>query len=265
MSAASARAPAIFFGHGSPMNALPGAPGALAGDARYAQAWRALGGRIEKPKAVLMVSAHWYGEGAKVATTPAPETIHDFFGFPEALHQVRYPASGAPALAEAVAARIGAARDAEWGLDHGAWSVLIHAFPDADVPVAQLSLDARRDGAAHYALGRALRPLRDEGVLIAGSGDVVHNLRLMDRRGEGFVHPWAERFHAFVKARIAAGDHAALLAPQGEDARLSIPTPDHYWPLLYVLAAAHEGETPHFFTDEIALASISMLGVAFGV
>jgi len=258
------RAPAIFFGHGSPMNALP----IDQGGGPYADEWRALGRRIGKPKAVLMVSAHWYVDEIAVTAMPAPRTIHDFYGFPPPLFAIQYPAPGAPELADAVRARL-AGRDVradqDWGLDHGAWSVLMHVFPDADVPIAQLSIDQRLPGDAHYAIGRALRGLRDEGVLIAGSGDVVHNLRLMDRAGAGARFDWAERFHAHVKAKLAAGDHAALIAPSGEDARLSIPTPEHYLPLLYVLGAAFEDEAAAFFTDDLALGSISMLGAGFGL
>ena len=253
--------PALFFGHGSPMNALGGP---------YAEAWRALAATLQKPRAVLMVSAHWETEDTAVTAMGAPRTIHDFYGFPQPLYEQRYPASGDPALALRVAALLAPARvglDQEWGLDHGTWSVLAHVFPNADVPVLQLSLDRRLDGAAHYALARKLRPLRDEGVLIAGSGDVVHNLSLMRRTPDAAPYDWAERFHDEVKRRIKAGDHAGLadFAGLGPDAALSIPTPEHFLPLLYVLAQQDgRSEPPSFFTDSLDLGAISMLGVRFG-
>jgi 4,5-DOPA dioxygenase extradiol len=251
--------PLLFFGHGSPMNALGG---------RFAQDWRALGENTPKPRAMLMVSAHWYIKETAATAMPDPQTIHDFSGFPPELYQMQYPAPGAPWLAERVAQLLAPTpvrQDGDWGLDHGAWSVLAHVWPDADVPIVQLSIDRTRAPAFHYELGRMLAPLRDEGVLIAGSGDVVHNLRLMRRDG---VAPfdWAQRFHDRVKTAIANEDHAPLINYEalGEDAALSIPTPEHYLPLLYVLGARAPGETASFFTDALDLGSVSMLGVRFG-
>lgn len=245
--------PAIFFGHGSPMNALGGP---------YAEAWRALD--LPKPRALLMVSAHWETEGVAATAMEAPRTIHDFYGFPEPLYAMRYAAPGAPALAARVAELLApdvVMQDHSWGLDHGAWSVLMHAFPDADVPVVQLSLDVRRSAQEHFALAQKLAPLRDEGVLIAGSGDVVHNLRLMTRTPDAAPLAWATRWHDAAKAAIVAGDVEALIAPRGEDAALSIPTAEHYLPLLYVLAQRTAHDRVSFFTDAIDLGSISMLGV----
>ncbi|MDE2302776.1 MAG: 4,5-DOPA dioxygenase extradiol [Sphingomonadales bacterium] len=260
MHKAEPRMPTIFIGHGSPMETLGG---------RFAQAWRDLGARLPRPRAVLVVSAHWFIADVAVTAMARPRTIHDFHGFAPELHRIHYPAPGAPWLAARVAdalAPMPVNQNADWGLDHGAWAVLRHLFPDADIPVVQFSIDRTRPGAAHFDLGRRLRALRDEGILIIGSGDVVHNLRAASFADDAPVLDWAERFNAFVKAAISARrwdeliDYAAL----GDDARLSIPTPDHYLPLLYVLGCAHEEEQVSFFTDEIALSSISMLGVSIG-
>jgi len=247
------RTPAIFFGHGSPMNALGGP---------YAEAWRALD--LRKPRALLMVSAHWETEGVAATAMETPRTIHDFYGFPEQLFEMRYAAPGAPALAARVAELLApdvVMQDQSWGLDHGTWSVLAHAFPGADVPVVQLSLDVRRSAQEHYALAQKLAPLRDEGVLIAGSGDVVHNLRVMNRASGAPAFDWAQRWHDHVKRMIAANDIGPLITPSGQDAALSIPTAEHYLPLLYVLAQRGAEDRVSFFTDSIDLGSVSMLGV----
>lgn len=235
----------------------------------YAPAWAELGERIEKPRAVLMISAHWQGEGAAVTAQERPATIHDFGGFPPQLFAVQYPSPGAPWLAAQVAGLLDPAEvqlSHDWGLDHGAWSVMVHTFPQADVPIVQLRLDYRLSGAQHYGIGRRLAPLRDQGVMIAGSGDVVHNLRAAKWHG-GEPYQWASAFNDRVRAAIAAGDHASLLAfaANDEEARLSIPTDEHWTPLLYVLGAADAEETPEFFNDRIDMGSISMIGAAFGM
>ena len=254
------RLPAIFFGHGNPMEALGGA---------YADAWRALGRSLPRPRAVLMVSAHWYVEGAAVTAMARPPTIHDFGGFPDELFRVNYPAPGAPWLAERVAELLAPTpvrQDQDWGLDHGTWSVLRHLLPEADVPVVQLSIDRTRPPAWHFEIGRRLRGLRDEGVLVAGSGDVVHNLRAAVWGGGAQPLDWAERFNRLVRDTIATGDRASLIdyPALGRDAMLSSPTPEHYLPLLYVLGAADADEPAAFFTDSIDMGSISMLGVTLG-
>jgi 4,5-DOPA dioxygenase extradiol len=253
------RMPAIFFGHGSPMNALGGP---------WTEAWAALGRRLPRPKAVLCISAHWYVDGIAVTAMERPRTIHDFYGFPRELYHVDYPAPGDPWLAARTAdllAPLAVRADRDWGLDHGTWSVLVHLFPDADVPVVQLSIDRTRPSHFHYELGRRLAPLRDEGVLLCGSGDVVHNLRLIDWSGGGAL-PWAAGFNDRVKSLLVARDDQALVdyAELGEDAALSIPTPEHYLPLLYALGARGEDEPVAFFNDAIDLGAISMLGVIFG-
>jgi 4,5-DOPA dioxygenase extradiol len=222
------RQPAVFFGHGSPMNALGGP---------YAVAWRDLGLSIGKPAGVVMVSAHWETDGPTVTAQKKPETIHDFGGFPAVLHAMQYPAPGSPGLAARVSALTGAAPTEGWGLDHGTWSVLTHVWPEADVPVVQLSLDRSLDARGHYDLARRLRPLRDEGIVIAGSGDFVHNLRTWKRDG-GAPYDWAAAFSDRVKDALADGDHAALIdwPDLTPEARLSVPSDEHFLPLLYVAA-----------------------------
>lgn len=250
------RQPAIFFGHGSPMNALGGP---------FADAWRALGDAVGKPKGVVMVSAHWETLGLAVTAQVTPETIHDFGGFPAKLHAMQYPAPGSPALAERVAELTGAQPTTQWGLDHGTWSVLAHVWPDADVPVVQLSLDRRLTARQHHELARRLAPLRDEGVIIAGSGDFVHNLRTWKRQG-GEPYDWATHFNEAVKAAFVRGDDEALIDWVGlaEDAQLSVPTDEHYLPLLYVAAQRLPGDDVSFFNDVIEGGSISMTGVRIG-
>ncbi len=253
------RLPVVFFGHGSPMNALGG---------RYAEVWAKMGESLPKPSAILMVSAHWYVEGVAVTAMETPRTIHDFYGFPDELYKIAYPAPGEPALAVRAAGLIApepVAFDLEWGLDHGTWSVLTHLYPEADVPVVQLSIDSRRAPAFHFEIGRRLQPLRDEGVLIAGSGDVVHNLRAT--RVGALAHDWAVRFDDFVRRTLENGPREALIdyLALGEDAALSVPTPEHYLPLLYVLGAADADEPVHFYNDEIDLGAISMMSAVIGV
>jgi 4,5-DOPA dioxygenase extradiol len=236
---------------------------------RYADAWRAIGASVPRPRAILSVSAHWYTRGTGVTAMERPRTIHDFYGFPKPLYEVAYPAPGDPALARRVrelAAPVDAALDQSWGLDHGTWQVLLHAFPRADVPVVQLSMDGAQPASFHYALGRQLAPLRDEGVLVIGSGNVVHNLGLMRRSADAAPYEWAVRFNDRVRALLAARDHAPLVAYEtlGEDARLSIPTPDHYLPLLYCIALQEEGEAIDFPVDGIDIGSVGMLSAVIG-
>lgn len=248
--------PALFFGHGSPMNALGGV---------FADGWKALGESIAKPKGVVMISAHWETRGLGVTAMAQPETIHDFGGFPPALHAMQYPAPGSPELAKRVAELTGATMTDQWGLDHGAWSVLAHVWPKADVPVVQLSLNRELDARGHYELAKTLRPLRDEGYIIAGSGDFVHNLRTWKRDG-GEAYDWATDFNEAVKAAFERGDHDALInwVDLAENAQLSVPTDEHYLPLLYVAAQQDEGESLSFFNDQVVDGSISMTGVRIG-
>ena len=250
--------PAIFFGHGSPMNALERNV--------YSDSWRAIGESMPKPRAILAVSAHWYTQGTGVTAMREPRTIHDFGGFPRALHKLKYPAPGDPALAQRVQellAPLPVQADRGWGLDHGTWSVLVHVFPQADVPVVQLSIDATQPPAYHYELGRRLAPLRDEGVLLIGSGNIVHNLRVMRAGDLAPPYDWALRFGGWVRERIERNEDAALLDYQsrGEDARLSVPTDEHYLPLLYVLGARQPDDRVSFHGDAVDLASIAMTTV----
>ncbi len=251
--------PAIFFGHGNPMNALL--------SNAYTKGWAAIGAEIPRPKAILSISAHWYIPATSVTAMPAPRTIHDFGGFPPELYKVTYPAPGDPALASRVQtllAPISVGRDEHWGLDHGTWSVLSHVFPRADIPVVQLSIDEMQPAAFHYEIGRRLAPLRDEGVLIIGSGNLVHNLHAY-AWGQRPVEPfdWAVRFEKRVRELLIAADDSQLIAYEtlGRDAMLSIPTPDHYLPLLYVIALRRAGEKISFPVEGVDGGSISMLAV----
>jgi 4,5-DOPA dioxygenase extradiol len=255
--------PALFVGHGSPMNAIE--------DNAFSQRWAALGRRLPRPEAILCVSAHWLTEGTAVTAMERPRTIHDFYGFPDELYRVSYPAPGAPDLAWQVVEGIRGAQvqlDEEWGLDHGTWSVLRHMAPQADVPTIQLSLDHSLSPPDHYALARELRPLRERGILIVGSGNAVHNLQRMSSGAEPFE--WATAFDEWVVDRLLAGDHRALTDYQDLFARgpqlahLAHPTPDHYWPLLYAIAVQDEGEPLSFFCEQIVYGSISMRGVLIG-
>ena len=255
------RQPAVFIGHGSPTNALE--------VNRHTRTWSALGRGLTKPKAVLVVSAHWYVAGTAVTAMARPKTIHDFYGFAPELHAYEYPAQGEPALAERVRtllSNVTVELDEGWGLDHGAWSVLAHVYPQADVPVIQLSIDGTKPAAFHLQVGRNLAPLRDEGVLILGSGNVVHNLRVMRRMDEAPPFEWAVQFNDTLRERLRARDAQALADPMqfGDAARLSIPTPEHYLPLLYVAGAARDDDRVEVLTDGIELGSISMLSVRFG-
>lgn len=254
--------PAIFLGHGSPMNALQSND--------YTRAWAAFGNDIPRPKAVLCISAHWYISGNAVTAMPAPKTIHDFGGFPQELYEVEYPAPGDPALAERIRAMLSPTfvdPDYQWGLDHGTWSVLRHVFPKADVPVVQLGINRTKPASFHYDLGKKLAPLREEGVLIMGSGNIVHNLRAY-AWDLPLIPPfdWAVRFVNRVKDLLLTADDGPLTNYEtlGNDATLSVPTPDHYLPLLYVIACRKDGEKISFPVQGMDGGSISMLAVKIG-
>jgi len=254
--------PAIFFGHGNPMNALADNP--------YTRAWSEIGKRTGKPKAILSISAHWFVPGSAVTVSTAPRTIHDFGGFPRELYQVRYPAPGDPDLAARVQqllAPLPVVLDNAWGLDHGTWSVLKHVYPDADVPVVQLSIDETRAAPFHFEIGTRLAPLRDEGVLIVGSGNLVHNLHAYAwGRHAPDPYDWAVHFETEARQMIAAREFRPLVEYEklGRDAMLSIPTPEHYLPLLYVVAAGQSGEAITFPVEGVDGGSISMLAVQVG-
>jgi 4,5-DOPA dioxygenase extradiol len=250
--------PVLFVGHGNPMNAIE--------RNAFHLGWAKVASRLPKPKAVLCVSAHWEARGARVTAAVAPETIHDFYGFPQALFDVRYPAPGDPALAARVAALVtseGVQLDPGRGLDHGAWSVLIAMYAGADVPVVQLSMDTRLPGAHHYALARQLAPLRDQGVLVLGSGKIVHNLRLFDFRNPTPLD-WALAADASIRGMISGRRHDALAAyPERPESRLAVPTPEHYLPLLYAVALQQADEEAVFFNVAVP-GSISMTSVLIG-
>lgn len=254
-------APAVFVGHGSPMNAIEQTP--------YAAHWRSFGDRIARPRGIVAVSAHWYTQGTAVTVNARPRTIHDFGGFPPALYAVNYPAPGDPALAARVIECLQPTEvcaSSDWGLDHGTWSVLVHLYPHADVPVVQLSIDAALPPSAHYDLGRRLGRLREEGILILGSGNIVHNLGRADWRANAPAQPWAREFDGRIARAVLAGDHATAIAYEdlGEAARLSVPTAEHYLPLLYVLGAQRAGEAATVSLQDVVLGSISMTMVTLG-
>lgn len=253
--------PVLFLGHGSPMNAIE--------TNRWTEAWAGLSASMPRPRAILAVSAHWYIADLAVTAMEHPPTIHDFFGFPPALSALNYPAPGDARLATRVIdllAPESVRSDHRWGLDHGTWSLLLHLYPGADIPVVQLSLDSRQSAAWHHALGARLAPLRDEGVLLLASGNVVHNLGAYDWGGGAAAFDWAQRFDARVREAIRAGRDAALatLAQDDEDARRSMPTPDHFLPLLVALGARRPGDAVGFPVDGFTGGSISMLGVRIG-
>lgn len=253
------RMPAIFYGHGSPMNALD--------DNVYTRVWQSFAERFARPKAILAISAHWTTRGTAVTAMPMPKTIHDFGGFPKALFELVYPAPGDLDLATRVAqllAPLPVRMDQEWGLDHGTWSVLVKTYPNADIPVVQLSLDMTKDAAYHFALGQKLASLRDEGVMIIASGNVVHNLARMDSRSSGY--DWAHRFNSEIRTAILAGQFDQIVNYQslGQDATLSVPTSEHFLPLLYVLGARVADEPINIVAEGMELGAISMMSVVIG-
>lgn len=256
------RMPVLFVGHGSPMNAIE--------DNAWSAGFRKLGALLPEPRAILSISAHWYVAGTFLTSNAHPRTIHDFGGFPPELFEMQYPAPGSASLAKRVQELVGggAALSADWGLDHGTWSVLHHLRPGADVPVVQLSIDGRLPPAAHLALGQALQPLRGEGVLIMGSGNLTHNLRHAFgslQRGESVTPAWAQSFDADAARAVEQHDGAALTRLPSTDAgRLSHPTPDHYLPLLYAAGAADAADGVRFPVTGFDMGSLSMRSVLYG-
>ncbi|HKW26089.1 MAG TPA: 4,5-DOPA dioxygenase extradiol [Terriglobales bacterium] len=254
------RMPALFVGHGNPMNALLVNP--------YTQRWAALGSTLPRPKAILSISAHWFVEGAAVTVSTAPKTIHDFGGFPRELYQVNYPAPGDPDLAARVQkllAPLPVSSDERWGLDHGTWSVLCHIYPHSDIPVVQLSIDETQPPSFHYQIGKRLAQLREEGVLILGSGNLVHNLHAYAwGRHAQEPYDWATFFEKRVRELLLAGDHKPLIeyeARLGREAELAVPTPDHYLPLLYIAGTRTSSEPVTFPVEGVDGGSVSMLAV----
>lgn len=252
------RMPALFVGHGSPMNAIE--------DNIFTRGWRALSEALPRPKAILSVSAHWYTNGTRVSNDLSPRTIHDMYGFPKALYEIRYDVSGAPEVAQMVMDKLThpCRIDNSWGIDHGTWSVLHVMYPDREIPVLQLSVDGSAPAQVHLEIGRSLAALRENGVMIFGSGNVVHNLRRI-RMDEPRGFDWAYAFDGWIKTHVLsrAFDKAADYYLAGDAAKLSVPTPDHFYPLLYVLGASHEMDQLEVHNEASVMGSISMTSYVF--
>lgn len=256
--------PVLFVGHGSPMNGIE--------DTEFSRRWTQMAKEIPKPTAVLVVSAHWFTPGTKITAMDFPETIHDFGGFPQELFDVQYPAPGHPALAKETASLIHSAHvelDHDWGLDHGTWTIVRHMYPEANIPVLQLSIDFTKGPRYHYDLARELYALRKKGVLIIGSGNMVHNLRMVawNRLNDpGFGYDWALKMNDLFKSLILDGDHNALInySSLGKEALLAIPTPEHYLPLMYTLGLKGTNDSVSFFNDKLVGGSLTMTSVKFG-
>ncbi len=261
LTPSEARMPALFIGHGNPMNAILDNP--------FTRALHQLALDLPKPKAILCVSAHWLTRGTAVNASVRPRMIYDMYGFPEALYKVDYPSPGAPDMAAQVKAMITQAEvqlDEAWGYDHGCWMVLKLMYPEASIPVFQLSIDIEKPASYHYALAQELRALRDKGVLIIGSGNIVHNLRMVDMAGVDTQFDWALEYDTKVKNWLAAGDFQSVLAYEkaGRSAELAIPTPDHFYPLAYTLGVAHSQELISFPYEGLQHGSISMRCIRIG-
>lgn len=258
------RHPVLFIGHGSPMNGIE--------QNEFSASWAKMGQEIPKPKAVLVISAHWLTNGTHITAMPNPKTIHDFGGFPKELFAVQYPAPGEPALAEAtkkIITKTDVGLDHDWGLDHGTWTVVRHMYPNADIPVLQLSIDYAKPPQYHFELAQQLASLRKKGVLIIGSGNMVHNLRMVawDKLNEPeYGFDWAIEMNTVFKEKIGNGDANALIHYEklNAAAKLAIPTPDHYYPLLYAMALQHKQDGISFFNDKAVGGSLTMTSVKWG-
>ena len=255
--------PVLFVGHGSPMNGIE--------DTDFSRRWTQMAKEIPTPKAVLVVSAHWFTQGTKITAMDFPQTIHDFGGFPQALFDVQYPAPGQPALAKETAALIHSAHvelDHDWGLDHGTWTIVRHMYPEANIPVLQLSIDYSKGAQHHYDLAKELYALRKKGVLIIGSGNMIHNLRMAawDKLNDAYGYDWAMKMNETFKSLITDNDHKALInySLLGKEATLAIPTPEHYLPLMYTLGLKGKNDTTSFFNDKVVGGSLNMTSVKFG-
>ena len=253
--------PVVFIGHGSPMNAIE--------NNEFTKKWAELGKTLPKPKGIVVVSAHWETRGTKVTASLHPETIHDFGGFPQALFDTQYPAPGSPELALEIPTLIhsaGVQQDLEWGLDHGAWSVLKPMFPLADIPVIQLSLDVNKTPAQHFALAKELAALRKKGILILSSGNIVHNLRMINWNGGATAYEWATAFNDKVKEAILNGESDRLMnfSTLTSGANLAVPSAEHYLPLLYTIGLQEKNESATFFNDTPVMGSLTMTSVLSG-
>ena len=257
--------PVLFIGHGSPMNGIE--------DSAFSRRWKAMADEIRTPAAVLVVSAHWFTKGTRITAMDFPRTIHDFGGFPKALFDVQYPAPGNPELASETANLLHSAHvelDHDWGLDHGAWTVIRHMYPEANIPVLQLSIDYTKGPKYHYELAKELYALRKKGVMIIGSGNMVHNLRMIawdKMEVPGYGYDWALHMNDQFKALISAGEHETLINYErlGKEAMLAIPTPEHYLPLMYTLALQDkQKDAVSFFNDKAVAGSLTMTSVKIG-
>ncbi len=252
--------PALFVGHGSPMNAIE--------ENEYSTNWSRIAKEIRRPDAILSVSAHWYTTGTKIMNTPTPKMVYDIYGFPDNLYQIKYSAKGCPEAAELAAGLIKtpATVDNSWGIDHGTWSVLRHMYPDADIPVFQLSIDSQAGASSHYRIGQDLASLRDNGIMILGSGNVVHNLSRINWEMEG-GNSWAIQFDKYIKEKVVSRKNEYVVHyDHGNDisAKLAVPTPDHFFPLLYVLGATDENDKLTVFNDSCTMGALSMTSYLFG-
>ncbi len=253
------RMAAVFVGHGSPMNAIE--------KNTYSSAWEEIGTKIKKPEAILAISAHWSTRGIKITDAPKPKMVYDMYGFPDALYRVEYQPDGSPKLAHETASLISkdVKIDNSWGIDHGTWSVLRWMYPNADIPVYQMSVDAGANAETHFNIGRELMALREKGVMILGSGNVVHNLRRVNWDMEdGYV--WAKEFDGYIKDKIVSGQYTDVLdySKVGESASLSFSTPDHFYPLLYVLGSTQKDDKLTVFNESCTLGALSMTSYLFG-
>jgi 4,5-DOPA dioxygenase extradiol len=260
----SPKMPVLFLGHGSPMNAIE--------ENEFVRGFREIAKKMPKPKAIVCISAHWFTQGTKVTAMPIPKTIHDFGGFPEALYQVQYPAKGDPELAKTtkhLLAPTQVALDETWGLDHGAWSVLKHLYPKADVPVIQLSIDYTKAPEAHYELAQQLKQLRNKGILLVGSGNLIHNLGLVDFQNINRVdygYDWAIEANELIHNKIRSGNVRELVnyAKLGKAMQLAVPTPEHYLPMVYTLGLMDKSESIELFNDKLLAGSLSMTSLRIG-
>lgn len=251
--------PVLFVGHGSPMNAIE--------DNRYTRGWKEIARKIPRPKFIVSISAHWFTKGTKIMNEENPKTIYDMYGFPKELYEVVYSPPGNPEFAEISKGLISkeSVYDNTWGIDHGTWSVLVHMYPKRDIPVFQISIDASAPPEAHFQIGKELKPLRDEGGLLFGTGNIVHNLRLVDWDigDEGF--DWAYTFDDFIRSNIQSGNHEEILNYEslGDVAKLAVPTSDHFNPLLYILGASDKDDKVSVYNNSCMMGSLSMTSYLF--
>lgn len=246
--------PVVFVGHGSPMNAIE--------DNNYTRGWRKMAERIPKPKVILSVSAHWYTNGTRIMNEENPRTVYDMYGFPKELYEITYNTPGSPEIAKMAKTLISKETkyDNSWGIDHGTWSVLVHMYPDRDIPVFQISIDAYAPPVVHYKIGKELNALREQGVLLFGTGNIVHNLRLVDWHQENKGFDLAYEFDEYIYKSIMNGNNENVLNYNdlGKIAKLAVPTPDHFYPLLYILGATEKGDTVSVYNKSCELGSLTM-------